>query len=235
MCLRHSGGMRRLLAVLFILGWAVPVRAQPSFDYYLLSLSVEPSFCAGSARDAGKPECRRLTAASFRETPLTLHGLWPNRARVGARQQPQDCDGPAFQLSSATEAALQHVMPGGTGLARYEWRKHGTCSGLEPDRYFAAAAGLAQQANATIGPIVLASGGSVRLADVQQRLAATDPALAAAVILDCRFARGGGGALLEEVRLTLGRDLRPIPAASVGLGQNSGCPAGEGRIPLPPG
>lgn len=205
--------MRRLLAVLFVLGWAAPVRAQSNFNYYLLSLSVEPSFCVGAARDAAKPECRRLTAESFRATPLTLHGLWPNRVRVGARQQPQDCDGPPFQLSRATEDALQRVMPGGVSLARYEWRKHGTCSGLESERYFAVAAGLVEQANATIGPILLASGGSVRLADVQQRLAATDPALAAAIILDCRFARGGGGALLEEVRLTLGRDLKPVAGA----------------------
>ena len=227
--------MRHLLVYLFLLGLAVPARAQPAFDYYLLSLSVEPSFCAGSPRNAGKAECRSLTAQSFQQTPLTLHGLWPNRARVSVNQQPQDCDGPPFQLSRATEESLQRYMPGGPGLARYEWRKHGTCSGLAADPYFAAAAGLAQQANAVIGPILLASGGAVRLGDVQQQLATSDPALAAAVILDCRFARGGGGALLEEVRLTLGRDMRPIPAASVGLGQNSGCPAGQGRIPLPPG
>ena len=41
--------------------------------------------------------------------------------------------------------------------------------------------------------------------------------------------------MLDEIRLTLDRDLRPIPAARVGLGQNSGCPGGQGRIPQPPG
>ena len=227
--------MHRLLACLALIGLAAiglarTARAQPAFDYYLLSLSVEPSFCASSPRNAGKAECRNLTAESFHQTPLTLHGLWPNRARTAARRQPQDCDGPAFQLSGATQADLLRYMPGGLGLARYEWGKHGTCSGLDPDRYFAAETRLAQQANASIGPLILQSNGTVALADLQQHL---DPALAAAIVVDCRFARGGV-AMLDEIRLTLDRDLRPIPAASVGLGQNSGCPGGRGRIPQPP-
>lgn len=224
--------MRRLLLALSFLSLAPSARAQPAFDYYLFSLSIAPDFCAASKRNASKDECRTLTAADFQQTPLTIHGLWPNRARVSVNQQPHDCDDPPFTLSRDVADALRRWMPAGPGLARYEWRKHGTCSGLTPAVYFTAEIDLAQKANAVIGQAILQQGDTVRIADLQRRVAATDPALAAALIVDCRFVRGGT-AVVEEIRLTLDRDLHPIPAASVGLGQNSGCPAGQGRIAVP--
>ena len=46
------------------------------------------------------------------------------------------------RLPEATQADLRRFMPGGPGLARYEWRKHGACSGLSPESYFAAVARL---------------------------------------------------------------------------------------------
>jgi ribonuclease T2 len=205
------------------------------FDYFLLSLSIAPSFCASSPANAEKSECRSLSAADFRQTPLTIHGLWPNRAHVSTNQQPQDCDGPAFAISDTTQAQLRRYMPAGPGLARYEWRKHGTCSGMDPDRYFAAEAQLAAHANDTIGAAILAQGGTaVAIQALLQTIAARDPALAAAIIVDCRSPRGGGDPLVQEIRLTLSKDLRPIPASSVGMGQNSGCRGGVGQIPAPP-
>ena len=220
--------MRRFLLALGLLSLAMPARAQ-SFDYYLFSLSIAPDFCATSPRNAGKDECRTLTAAGFQQTPLTIHGLWPNRARIGVSRQPHDCSGPAFALSRDVADRLRRWMPAGPGLAAYEWRKHGTCSGLASDAYFSAEIDLAQKANAVIGPHILQAGDTLRIADLQRRVAATDTALAAALIVDCRFVRGGA-ALVDEIRLTLDRDLHPIPATSVGLGQNSGCPAAQGQI-----
>ncbi len=201
-----------------------------NFDYYLLSLSVAPSFCALSPANAAKRECRTLTADDVRQTPLTIHGLWPNRARLSVNRQPQDCDGPPLQLSRDVEAELRRYMPAGPGLARYEWRKHGTCSGLSSDSYFGAEARLARAANEVIGPSVR-PGGTLQVDELLRSVGATDPALAAAIVVDCRTPRGGGGALVEEIRITLSKELRPIPAASVGLGQNSGCPNGAGRVP----
>ena len=199
-----------------------------SFDYYLLSLSVAPSFCALSPANASKRECQTLTADDFRQTPLTIHGLWPNLARVGANRQPQDCDGPPFELSDGVQSELRHYMPAGPGLARYEWRKHGTCSGLSAHSYFGAEAKMARAANEAIGPSVR-PGGTLRIDELLRSVGASDPALAAAIVVDCRFARGGE-ALVEEIRITLSKDLRPIPASSVGLGQNSGAPNGAGGV-----
>ncbi len=210
---------------------APAAHAAPPFDYYLLSLSIEPTFCSATPRNASKPDCRRLTADSFRAVPLTLHGLWPNIARVGVRRQPRNCEGPAYAVSPGVSAGLDRYMPAGDGLARYEWRTHGTCSGLSPEAYFTAAVTLTRQANEAIGPALLDSGGTVALDALQRRVAAIDPALAGALVVDCRTPRGGGGALLAEIRLTVGRDFRPIPVESVGMRANSGCPAGIGRIP----
>lgn len=233
--------MRALVALLLLLAAAAPAAAQRprsarddgGFDYFLLSLSLAPSFCALSSRNAGNPECRDLTEAVFQETPLTIHGLWPNRARMSSNLQPQACSTAPFAISDALQARLQRLMPGGPGLARYEWRKHGTCSGLDPERFFGAAAALAEGANQTIGAALLRLRSPVRIGDLLRDVGAEHPDLAPAIVVSCRFGRGGGGggAMIEEIRVTLDKQFRPIPAASVGLGQNSGCPGGAGRIP----
>jgi ribonuclease T2 len=209
------------------------------FDYYLLSLSVAPSFCALSPRNQAKDECRTLTAAAFQQTPLTVHGLWPNRAGVSVNRQPMDCAGPPLdQLSAPLQGELNRYMPGGPGLERYEWRKHGACSGLAPESYFADVVRLAHKADETIGTVLREQGmlgRTVRIADLLAAVARQDAALAAAIVVDCRFPRGGGEALIDEIRVTLSKDLAPIPARSVGLGQNSGCPRGAGFLPAGPG
>ena len=129
------------------------------------------------------------------------------------------------------QADLRRYMPAGPGLERYEWQKHGTCSGMTPDQYFGAETALARAANETIGGALLRQGDTVSVADLLQDVRARDPALAAAIVVDCQTPRGGGAALVQEIRITLGKDLHPIPAASVGMGQNSGCPGGAGRVP----
>jgi ribonuclease I len=105
---------------------------------------------------------------------------------------------------------------------------------MAPEAYFAALIRLAQRANATIGAAMHEQtmfGRSMRIADLLAAVAAHDPALAQAIVVDCRFPRGGGQALVDEIRVTLSKDLAPIPAGSVGLGQNSGCPQGAGFLP----
>jgi ribonuclease T2 len=239
----YQSFLRLALAALAMLLPALPTQARHrhqaaapgAFDYYLLSLSIAPSFCVLSPANQAKQECQALTEADFRQTPLTVHGLWPNRAGVSVNLQPHDCEGPPLgPLPSATQAELRRYMPGGPGLARYEWRKHGACSGLAPEAYFAAVADLARKANDTIGT-AMRDGGMLgqhlRIAELLAAVTARDAALAPAIVVDCRQPRGGGEALVDEIRVVLSKDLRPVPAASVGLGQNSGCPGGAGLVP----
>ena len=206
-----------------------------AFDYFLLSLSVAPGFCAISQANRGKDECRSLSEQAFRQTPLTIHGLWPNRANVSVNRQPQDCDGPPLgTLPTTLRTDLRRYMPGGPRLQRHEWRKHGTCSGLPGDAYFATAVLLTQHANETIGAAMRDQGmpgSELQISTLLDAVAARDTALASAIVVNCRVPRGGGRAVVDEIRITLSKDFSPIAASSVGMGQNSGCPQGKGLVP----
>lgn len=93
------------------------------FDYYVLSLSWSPAFCLGSP---GKAEC-----AGPRRFGFIVHGLWPQNERGW----PEHCDVHAA-VPDAVVDDLKDVMPA-QGLVYHEWSTHGTCSGLDPQAYFA--------------------------------------------------------------------------------------------------
>lgn len=99
------------------------------FDFYVLSLSWSPGFCVTGGDEKGRDQCRRGSDVGF-----TVHGLWPQYDRGF----PSDCRGSSRFPSRSALDATDGVYPD-QGLARYEWRKHGTCSGLSPNDYFAAA------------------------------------------------------------------------------------------------
>ncbi len=120
--------MNRFLALLCLL--AAPVAAQDRagvFDYYVLSLSWSANWCAleGDARNA--PQCDG--AADF---GWVLHGLWPQYEQG----YPAHCATSERAPSRSDTAAMADIM-GSAGLAWHQWRKHGVCSGLSPDAYFA--------------------------------------------------------------------------------------------------
>jgi ribonuclease T2 len=99
------------------------------FDYYVLSLSWAPAFCAQPGAAAGNPkECARGGGIGF-----IVHGLWPEAA-VG--KSPESC-GPAGQVSKqVVDFALPYMF--NAGLIQHEWATHGTCTGLSPFDYFSA-------------------------------------------------------------------------------------------------
>lgn len=117
----------RLLVALTasIAGFSGSAAKAESFDFYVLSLSWSPSWCAanpGRADDAQCEEKRRFI----------VHGLWPQNERGW----PQFCksDEPE-RVPSAMMREIGDVMPS-IGLAGHQWRKHGACSGLSQQRYF---------------------------------------------------------------------------------------------------
>jgi len=98
------------------------------FDYYLLTLSWAPNFCATNAGERNPAEC-----ASNKHMGLVVHGLWP---QFNDGKWPQDCASTP-PVSSATVEHMMPIMPG-SSLIQHEWAKHGTCSGLATSQYFAA-------------------------------------------------------------------------------------------------
>ena len=105
-----------------------PPAATAPFDYYVLALSWSPGFCDLGGAQKSPRQCALGAGYGF-----VVHGLWPNN-RFGA--DPEDCESDADVPPAALDAA-KGLYPT-DGLAAYEYRKHGTCTGLAAADYFAA-------------------------------------------------------------------------------------------------
>lgn len=164
------------------------------FDYYVLSLSWSPQYCADSdGRDARQ-------CATGRRYAFVLHGLWPQYERGF----PQACAS-GGQLSRDLVDGMLDVMPS-PSLVRHEWDVHGTCSGLAAGAYFA----TARRAYASVAiPDRFRAPVREVYADprrIEQDFVTANPGLAPeAIAVLC------SGRYLQEVRICLDRALRPRP------------------------
>jgi ribonuclease T2 len=98
-----------------------------AFDFYVLSLSWSPGFCATGGAEKAREQCQSGMGLGF-----VVHGLWPQFEKGF----PSDCDPAGRSVSRIALEAAKGLFPS-EGLARYEWRKHGSCSGRSPQDYFA--------------------------------------------------------------------------------------------------
>ncbi len=122
--------MFRTIALFLML--AQPLKAQDvagDFDYYVLSLSWSPSWCAIEGDSRNSPQCD--DDANF---GWVLHGLWPQYEDG----YPADCRHSFRNPSRGDTSAMADIM-GTSGSAWHQWNKHGSCSGLSPDDYYALA------------------------------------------------------------------------------------------------
>ncbi len=106
---------------------AVPMGA--GFDFYVLALSWSPGYCASEGDNANKRQCDGPRRHEF-----VVHGLWPQFEKG----YPADCESQhGDTLDNGLINTMLDIMPS-YGLIKHEWRKHGTCSGLSAEEYFAA-------------------------------------------------------------------------------------------------
>jgi ribonuclease T2 len=167
------------------------------FDFYVLSLSWSPSFCAEMAermegRGAPSGECG-THAYGF-----IVHGLWPQYERGF----PQYCEVPSPRLARSIVSTMLDLMPA-PRLVYNEWDRHGTCSGLSPRDYF----DTVRKAHAAIKIppqyLDLQSPLIVSPAAVEDAFVSANPDLARAdMAIDCEAGR------LTEVRLCFSKDLK---------------------------
>lgn len=101
---------------------AAPRASGGSFDFYLLNLSWSPEYCHSHPTAA---EC--ATHATF-----VLHGLWPEN---NDGTYPENC---SLASGPTNPSQYKDIYPD-PALLEHEWMTHGTCSGLDPDTYFATA------------------------------------------------------------------------------------------------
>lgn len=125
----RTGARAALAAILLTLFPASLPAAEPGdFDFYVLALSWSPTYCASEG--SNRSQCRGGERRGF-----VLHGLWPQYERG----YPESCP-TTFALRVPEELArsMLDIMPS-VGLIGHQWRKHGTCTGLDQGRYFEAA------------------------------------------------------------------------------------------------
>ncbi|MEL7259940.1 MAG: ribonuclease T2 [Pseudomonadota bacterium] len=188
--------MRGLLIWLLL---ATPTMAEDRagiFDYYVLSLSWSPNWCAyeGDARGSDQCDARH-------DHGWILHGLWPQYHRG----YPEYCPTSQRAPSRAMTRDMADIM-GTSGLAWHQWKKHGVCTGLSAPAYYA----LSREAyDRVVRPEVFRKlDRTVRLpaSVVEEAFLQSNPGMEPdGVTITCRAGH------IQEARICLSRDLTPVP------------------------
>jgi ribonuclease T2 len=165
------------------------------FDFYVLSLSWAPTFCAASFERAPDqplpPECGQ------RAVPFVVHGLWP-QYDTGF---PEFCQQPAPRLDRSVISSMLDLMP--PRLIFNEWDRHGTCSGLSSHAYFETVRKARALVKIPSDYIEASQEITVAPAEVGDAFVKANPGLTrASVAVACDAKR------LTEVRICVGKDLQ---------------------------
>ena len=166
------------------------------FDYFVLSLSWSPNWCAyeGDARDSDQCDARH-------DHGWIMHGLWPQFHRGF----PSYCRTSERAPSRGITADMADIM-GTSGLAWHQWNKHGVCSGLSASAYYA----LSREAYASVvrPPVFRKLDREVKLpaAVVEEAFLKANPEMEPdGITITCR------DGFIQEARICLSRDLNPVP------------------------
>jgi len=169
------------------------------FDYYVLSLSWTPTWCAIEGDQRGSPQCDPGRGFGF-----TMHGLWP-QYEAG---WPSFCPTTERNPSRAMTGAMADIM-GSSGLAWYQWNKHGVCSGLSASEYFAQSRLAYEAINRPEVLRRLESDLRLPAEVIEEAFLEENPQLSDGMAtVTCREGR------VQEMRICLTRDLEPRACGS---------------------
>jgi ribonuclease T2 len=98
------------------------------FDYFVLSLSWSPTYCASEDGADDRQQC-----APGRRFAFVVHGLWPQYDDGW----PEYCDTDETWVPQSIIDDMMPVMPS-KPLIIHEWKKHGSCVGVSVADYFRA-------------------------------------------------------------------------------------------------
>lgn len=187
--------------------------ATGEFDFYVLALSWSAGFC--ELREGANKQCEPGSKLGF-----VVHGLWPQYEHGF----PTNCGGSPTVSRIALDRA-KGVYPD-DGLARYEWRKHGTCTGLSPGDYFEQVARARELVAIPKSFESVASDQKLATVDVERAFIEANPRLRPGMMsVACERD------LLQEVRICLSKDLREFRACPE-VARRS-CHTREIRVPAP--
>lgn len=185
------------------------------FDFYVLSLSWSPTFCA--SQNGGRNEQQCGGNEDFR---FIVHGLWPQYEKG----YPDFCQTrEPERVPRSLGQTMFDIMPS-MGLVGHQWRKHGSCTGLNQRDYFAKVREAFRRIRL---PSDLSRGETsltVSADQIEERFIAANPGMSRrGIAASCE------GKRLEEVRICLTKDLsfRDCPEVD-----GDGCKISQ--ITLPP-
>ncbi len=192
--------MRILLALVMSVCLVGPARADGErageFDYYVLSLSWSPTWCALEGDRRGSPQCD--ASADF---GWVLHGLWPQYDRGW----PSFCPSAERPPSRGMTRDMADIM-GTPGLAWHQWNKHGVCSGLSARAYYDTARQAFDAVNrpeifrALDKPVTLPA------KVIEEAFLEANPGWEPDMLtITCKAGR------IQEARLCLSKELEPVP------------------------
>lgn len=175
------------------------VSTNGAFDFYVLALSWSPTFCVEQSGEDDKEQC-----GTGRPFAFVVHGLWPQNEQGFPSNCPTDF---GTRIDRTIADNLLDIMPS-RDLVFHQWRKHGTCSGLPPDDYFALVRQAKQQVTIPRQYLQLTGYTTVAPAEVERAFVGANASLeqnAIAVTCSSRY--------LKEVRICMNKDLafRPCP------------------------
>lgn len=183
---------RGVLAGCVMASAAVAEDVAGEFDYYVMSLSWSANWCAYEGDSRNSPQCDPAEDFGW-----ILHGLWPQYESG----YPANCRSSFRAPSRGQTRAMADIM-GTSGLAWHQWNKHGVCSGLDSEDYYA----LSREAYGRVTrPEVLR-----RLSDpitlpatlIEEAFIADNPALEPdQITITCR------DGYIQEARICMTRDL----------------------------
>jgi ribonuclease T2 len=182
------------------------------FDFYVLALSWSPGFCEISG--SRHQQCDAGSGLGF-----VVHGLWPQNEQG----YPSFCEPSGRFVPRAAMDGAKGLFPD-DNLARYQWRKHGSCSGESPSGYFQAVQRARERVRIPDGFRGLSSGAKVLPPEIERAFINANPGLRPDMIsVSC------GRRIFQEVRICLDRDLRNFRQCPEV--DRDGCRAGEIVIP----
>jgi len=192
--------------------------APGEFDYYLLVLSWTPTYCRGEGEYRHDAQCDLAKPRAF-----LLHGLWPEYEKGW----PEHCHTATRPwVPDSVIAEMRDIMPN-KNLLIHEYRTHGTCSGLDPEQFFATARELYTRVNVPPSFIAPSTGQLESPDEIERAFLDANPWLKPEMIsITCR--RGQ----FFDIRVCFGRDLTPR-ACGANEDQRRLCPLPEITVPSP--
>jgi len=126
--------MKKLILTLMF-----PLMLLAASNENILAITWLNGFCKANPK---KAVCLNRKNGDYSLTHFTLHGLWPKKKKF--------CSNKPLKLSKNFMKILERYMPGTKfGLAKHEWKKHGTCFATDPETYFITGIKFTQQFNET--------------------------------------------------------------------------------------